>query len=236
MHASIYNQPELDILTSPWLGLSFMNYKTLPLDRERHLSRLFFLHGLQNLERAHQGLVDRHHCTCVVELTAIVRSRENRDQLSFREELIPILHHLMCSNHQVEIMLAEESSDDVRTEGEGDATIIFGPAFQVCIGIRPQEVANQSGVRNVCRSGDPVDLPEVREFRRKPPVDTEDLFIDQSREGECVEYFAKKLPHLDVVPPLAIVVKAIDASDGGTFVISPQHEEVLGMLDLVNQK
>ena len=40
---------------------------------------LLFLCGLQNLEAAHQCVVDAHHCSTVVELAAVVRSREERD-------------------------------------------------------------------------------------------------------------------------------------------------------------
>ena len=49
---------------------------------------------LENLERAHEGLVDRHHGTRVIELAAIVGRREERDQLPFREELVTVLNHL----------------------------------------------------------------------------------------------------------------------------------------------
>ncbi len=47
-----------------------------------------------DLEGAHQGLVDAHHSSSVVELSAVIRRREQRDQLAFGEELVTVLHHL----------------------------------------------------------------------------------------------------------------------------------------------
>jgi len=44
----------------------------------------------------------------------------------------------MCSAYQVKIMLLKELVDDVRTESKGDPTIIFSPAIDVLVGIRPQ--------------------------------------------------------------------------------------------------
>ena len=49
---------------------------------------------LENLEGAHQVLVDGHHRAAVVELAAVVGRGEDRHQLTLREELVPILHNL----------------------------------------------------------------------------------------------------------------------------------------------
>ena len=49
---------------------------------------------LEDLEGAHERLVDGHHGTGVVELAAVVGRREESDQLALREELVAVLHHL----------------------------------------------------------------------------------------------------------------------------------------------
>ena len=49
---------------------------------------------LQDLEGAHERLVDRHHAAGVVELATVVGRREQRHQLPLGEELVPVLHHL----------------------------------------------------------------------------------------------------------------------------------------------
>lgn len=46
------------------------------------------------LERAHKRLIHRHHTACVVELAAVVRRREQRNQLPLRKELVAVLNHL----------------------------------------------------------------------------------------------------------------------------------------------
>jgi len=46
------------------------------------------------LERAQEGFVDTHHRACVVELSAVVWRAEQRDEMSFREELVAVLDDL----------------------------------------------------------------------------------------------------------------------------------------------
>lgn len=64
----------------------------------------------------------------------------------------------------------------------------------------------------------------------------EDLFVDNSGNGQAIEAVRKSLPQLDVVPSLALVVEPVDAVDRGTFVVAAQNEEVLGVFDLVRQQ
>jgi hypothetical protein len=93
------------------------------------------------LERAQQALVYAHHRSSIVEFSAVIGRAEQRDQLSFREEFVAIFNNLVCSTDQVHIVLGQESGDDVGTEGEGDTTIVFAPASDVLVGIRPQQIA-----------------------------------------------------------------------------------------------
>lgn len=61
----------------------------------------------------------------------------------------------------------------------------------------------------------------------------EDLFIDDSRDWQAVEAVCERLPQLDVVSSLALVVETIDTVDGGALVVTTENEKVLGILDLV---
>jgi hypothetical protein len=84
---------------------------SLPLARcwRRHSpanTTLLLLRWTQHLERAHERLVDAHHRSRVVELSAVVRSTENCYKLSAREELIPIFHNLMRPHNQIEVLLS----------------------------------------------------------------------------------------------------------------------------------
>lgn len=64
----------------------------------------------------------------------------------------------------------------------------------------------------------------------------EDLLIDDGGDGKAVEAIGKRLPQLDIVPPLAFIIEAVYAIDGGALMVTAQDEEVLRILDLVGQK
>lgn len=63
-----------------------------------------------------------------------------------------------------------------------------------------------------------------------------DFLVDDGSDGQAIEAVCEGLPDLDVVPPLALIVEAVDAIDGGTLVIAAQDEEVLGKFDLERQQ
>jgi len=96
---------------------------------------------LEDLKRAHEGLIDRHHSSGVIELSAVVWRGEQRDELALREELVSILDDLVSSADQVEIVAVQELGDHVRPECEADPAVIFSPPLNILIWIRPEEVA-----------------------------------------------------------------------------------------------
>jgi hypothetical protein len=64
----------------------------------------------------------------------------------------------------------------------------------------------------------------------------ENLLVDDRRNGQAVEAVREGLPKLDVIPSLALIVKAIDTVDGGAFMVAAQDEEVFGVFDLVGKE
>jgi len=64
----------------------------------------------------------------------------------------------------------------------------------------------------------------------------EDLLVNYGSDGQAIKAVGKCLPKLDVVSPLALVVEAINAVDGGTLVITTEDEEILWVFDLVCQQ
>ncbi len=58
------------------------------------------------------------------------------------------------------------------------------------------------------------------------------LLVDEGRDWQAVEAVCERSPETDVVPPLALVIEAVDAIDGRALVVAAQQEEVLGVLDL----
>ena len=194
------------------------------------------LRRLEDLKATHERLVNRHHGTSVVKLPAVVGGREQRHQLPSGEELVPILHHLVSPAHKVEVMLVQELSDNVLPEGEGHSTVILTPPVDFFVRVGPQEITQQARVGNVGGPHDALHLIQAGELGTKPPVHAEDLLVHHGSAREAVKAVCEGLPQLDSKAALALVVEAIDAVDGRTLVISPQNEEVFGVLDLVRQQ
>ena len=101
------------------------------------------------------------------------------------------------------------------------------------VGIGPEKVAEESGVGDIGGAHNLADLLHVAEVGRETTVHAEDFLVDERRNGQAVEAVSESLPQLDVVASLALVVEAVDAVDGRALVVSAQHKEVLGVLDLV---
>jgi len=164
---------------------------------------LLLLRGLEDLEGAHESLVDAHHGAGVVELTAVVGGREKGDQLPLGEELVAVLNDLVGSADEVHVVLLEELADDVWAEGERDTAVVLTPAGDVFVWVRPEEVAEETSVGHVGGPHDPPDLLHGLQVGGKAAVHAEDLLIDDGSNGEAVEAVREGLPELDVVPPLA---------------------------------
>lgn len=98
--------------------------------------------GLQNLERAHQRIVNSHHGPSVVEFTAVIRCRENRHQFSPGKELISIFNYLMRSYDKIELVASQKLAHDIPTECKRDSSIVFPPSLANLI-CEPFVVKNQ---------------------------------------------------------------------------------------------
>lgn len=55
----------------------------------------------------------------------------------------------MGSADQVHVVLLEETRHDVGTKCKGDTTIVLAPAGDVLVGIRPEEIAEETAVGNL---------------------------------------------------------------------------------------
>lgn len=126
-----------------------------PKNRARWNARIAYL------ERTQQTLVNTHHCTSIVELSTVVWRREQRNQLSFGEELVSVLDNLVSAAYQVHVVLLKESGDDIWTKSEGDTTVVLGPSGNVLVWVGPEQVAKETAVwdlmwRSVlCLAGSP---------------------------------------------------------------------------------
>jgi hypothetical protein len=82
----------------------------------------------------------------------------------------------------------------------------------------------------------PADLLHGVEIRAQPTVHGEYLLVNDSCDGQAVEAICEGLPQFDVVPPLALVVEAINAVNRSAFMVPSEDKEVLGVFDLVRQE
>lgn len=95
--------------------------------------------------------------------------------------------------------------------------------------------SSDSSKTHISRAHDAADLLHRIQVGTETTMHGEDLLIDDGGNGQTVEAVGEGLPQLDVVPTLTLVVKAINAIDGGALVVAAQNEEVLWILDLVGQ-
>ena len=90
--------------------------------------------------------------------------------------------------------------------------------------------------RDISRSADFAELVEDLKFGREASMHAEDLVVYRGSNGETVEALSENLPELYGVPSLALVVEAVNAVDGGAFVVASEEEEVLRVLHLVGEE
>ena len=141
----------------------------------------------------------------------------------------------MGSAYEVHVVFVEELGDDLGAEGETDAPVVFTPAHGVLVWIRPEQVAEEALVGHIRGAHDAADLLHRLQVRAETAVAADDLLVDDGRYGQAVEAVGERLPELNVVAALALVIKAIDPVDGGALVVTTQEEKVLWVLDLVSQ-
>lgn len=90
-------------------------------------------------------------------------------------------------------------------------------------------VQERTGVWDVRWAHDAADLLHRVEVRREPAVHAKNLLVDDRRDRQAVERVRERLPDLDVVAPLALVVEPVDAIDRRAFVVPPENKKVLGV-------
>jgi hypothetical protein len=142
----------------------------------------------------------------------------------------------MSSADQINIVLFSEPLHNLLSKGERHTSVVFSPTLHVLVRVTPEEVAEESGVWNVGGPHDALDLFEGVEFRGKSSMHAENLFVNKGGNGQAVETVGEGLPDTDVVASLALVVESVDSVNGGALVVASQHEEVLGVLNLVCQQ
>ena len=110
-----------------------------------------------------------------------------------------------------------------RTEGERDAAVVLCPAGDVHGEVGPEQIADDSGTRDIRRAPQASDLVNDANLWR------------EAAHWEAAGDVAELLPCHDVIAALAFVVEAVDARDRCTFVIAPKREDIIWVLRFVNR-
>ena len=161
----------------------------------------------------------------------------------------------MSTADQVHVVFLQEARYNVWTESERDTTVVFTPAGDILIRVRPEQIAKETAVgdlenlsvrfvwryerqdeTHVGGTHDTSDLLHRVKIGAQATVHGEDLLINDGGDGQAVEAVGESLPKLDVVASLALVVETVDAVDGSALVVTAENEEVLRVLDLVCQQ
>ena len=139
----------------------------------------------------------------------------------------------MRATNQVNVVLFEELFDDCFAECVRNTAIIFAPTWLALLWVGPEQITQKSVLRHFSGSSQLLELGNGDKFGGETSVHAENLVINQRRNGHTVENILELFPRLDWEAALAFVVKAVNAVNLTTFVISAQQEEVFLVLDLV---
>jgi hypothetical protein len=66
--------------------------------------------------------------------------------LTLGEELVTILDNLVGTADEVHVVFLQETRDDIRTEREGDTTVVLGPASDILVRVGPQKIAEEAAI------------------------------------------------------------------------------------------
>lgn len=206
---------------------------------------------LEQLKAAEELCRDRHDGTPVVKLSAVlldvsdVRSvawvlgrityvwrAEYCDENPIVKEFVAILNNHVRSAHQVKVVRGKEIRNNLFAKAIADSPLIGLPVLFHFRRVGPQKVVEQAVIGNIGGSGNVADVIHVAKSRRQAAVNAKDLAGNNRSNRESVECIDKRLPDLDVAPPLAFVVEAVDAGDVSALVVAAKEEEVLGVFQL----
>jgi len=73
-------------------------------------------------------------------------------------------------------------------------------------------------------------------FWGQPSVHAENLLVDDGCDGQAIKTVSERLPKLDVISSLALIVESVNAVDRRALVVASEQEKVFWVFDLVCQQ
>lgn len=190
-----------------------------------------------NLEGTHQRFVNAHHGSRVVKLPTVVGSRKNSHQMSVCEKLISILHHLMTSTDQIQILVLQKRVNNVFRKDVTDASIIQTPSRrEFILRVRPQDIAQKTVVRHHCGPFDLGQFGYGGQFGTQSSMHADNPVVDQRGHWHTLEAIRKGSPETDAIATFALVVEAIDLVNVVGFMIASKEKEIVRIFYFVRKK
>jgi hypothetical protein len=72
-------------------------------------------------------------------------------------------------------MLLKELCDNICAKSVRHTTVVLTPPLNLLFGICPKQITEQTGIRNICRTREPLDLLKGLQLWRQAPVHAQDL-------------------------------------------------------------
>lgn len=142
----------------------------------------------------------------------------------------------MGARNERETVVVVERLRDVLAERVSGTSGRNSPAAPV-VGVGPEQVAHGTLVRHLLYPVQRANVVQRVNARGETAVETEDLAIDKSGEGEVVKEVGEVLPDVGVaVLAQALVVEAVDLGNLAGLVVATQDGDALGVADLKGNK
>lgn len=138
----------------------------------------------------------------------------------------------MRACNQSQAVVVVERLRNVLSECVSCTTRRDAPAAAV-VWITPQKITHGPLVRDFLNTVQGSDVVERVDGRAQPTMQTKDLVLNESCEGEVVEEVGEVFPHVGVaVFAQALVVEAVHLGDLAGFVVSTEDGNTLRVADL----
>ena len=113
----------------------------------------------------------------------------------------------MSPADELQVVVGEELCGHLGSEQPASSTRGDGPALHL-LRVGPDQVTEGPLVRDLLISLNQPDLVQGPDLGRQAAVDTEDLAVDEGRDGEKIKYFATIFP--DIAVPVLVLTLVIE--------------------------
>ena len=153
--------------------------------------------------------IDLHNGGLVSATVAVVRCREDSDNVALVSPVVAVHDELMGTCDPSEIVRVVELLRDVLTEAIASTTWRNTPTAPL-IGIRPKQVANGAFVRSLLNAIELANLIKGVDAGGETTVEAEDGVLDNSRQRQEIEKLSELFPDVSIsVLSEALIVEAI---------------------------